>query len=228
MTNEHLCILAQKGNADAESELIDHLLPSLKALAAKFETQYSGLQIEADDLLQEESISLLRTVYSFCPEKGYLFQTFASMVSKNMMMDYVRKCASAILGRLLHHSHIVNIVGPSYRTKDVLEKLEESRKRNMMPPKLGNFKFPILGKLILPLLSPLESSITVRILSLIFRGRILSLIFRGRDSTPATGSKSVLLSAASKISHPFYQKQTMPHPAHPAISVSLAKGGSND
>ena len=96
MTNEHLCILAQKGNADAESELIDHLLPSLKALAAKFETQYSGLQIEADDLLQEESISLLRTVYSFRPEKGYLFQTFASMVSKNMMMDYVRKCASAI------------------------------------------------------------------------------------------------------------------------------------
>lgn len=50
MTNEHLCILAQRGNADAESELIDHLLPSLKALAAKFETQYSGLQIEADDL----------------------------------------------------------------------------------------------------------------------------------------------------------------------------------
>ena len=193
MINEDFCILAQRGNADAESELINHLLPS---------------QIEADDLLQEESISLLRTVYSFCPEKGYLFQTFASMVSKNMMMDYVRKCASAILGRLLHHSHIVNIVGPSYRTKDVLEKLEESRKRNMMPPKLGNFKFPILGKLILPLLSPLESSITVR---------ILSLIFRGRDSTPATGSKSVLLSAASKISH-----------AHPAISVSLAKGGSND
>ena len=58
--------------------------------------------------------------------------------------------------------------------------------------------------------------------------RIPSLICRGRDSTPATGSKSVLLSAASKISHPLSQKQTMPHPAHPAISVSLAEGGSND
>ena len=43
MINEDFCILAQRGNADAESELIDHLLPSLKALAAKFETQYSGL-----------------------------------------------------------------------------------------------------------------------------------------------------------------------------------------
>ena len=41
MTNEELCILAQSGNADAESELIDHLLPSLKALAAKFEAQYT-------------------------------------------------------------------------------------------------------------------------------------------------------------------------------------------
>jgi len=73
MTNEDLFILAQSGKADAESELIDHLLPSLKALAAQFEAQYSGLQIEADDLLQEGSIGLLRTVYSFRPEKGYLF-----------------------------------------------------------------------------------------------------------------------------------------------------------
>ena len=32
--------------------------------------------------------------------------------------------ANAILDRLLHHSHVVNIVGPSYRTKDVLEALE--------------------------------------------------------------------------------------------------------
>ena len=32
--------------------------------------------------------------------------------------------ANAILDRLLHHSHIVNIVGPSYRTKDILESLD--------------------------------------------------------------------------------------------------------
>ena len=30
---------------------------------------------------------------------------------------------NAILDRLLHHSHIVNIVGPSYRTKDVIDQL---------------------------------------------------------------------------------------------------------
>ncbi len=33
--------------------------------------------------------------------------------------------ANAILDRLLHHSHVINIVGPSYRTKDILEALEE-------------------------------------------------------------------------------------------------------
>ena len=33
---------------------------------------------------------------------------------------------NAILDRLLHHSHIVNIVGPSYRIKDILSKIEES------------------------------------------------------------------------------------------------------
>ena len=96
MTNEELCMLAQEGNADAEEELICNLLPSLQALAAKFEVQYSGLQIESDDLLQEGSIGFLRAVHSFRPEKGNLFQTYASRVSENAMMDYIRKCASAI------------------------------------------------------------------------------------------------------------------------------------
>ena len=96
MTNEELCILAQGGNADAENELILNLLPALRKLAAGFETQYSGLQIEADDLLQEGSIGLLRAVRSFRPEKGNRFQTYASRVSENAMTDYIRKCASAL------------------------------------------------------------------------------------------------------------------------------------
>jgi len=33
--------------------------------------------------------------------------------------------ANAILDRLLHHSHIINIVGPSYRTKDIVDMVEE-------------------------------------------------------------------------------------------------------
>ena len=103
MTNEELCILAQKGNTDAENELILNLLPSLKALAARFEAQYSGLPIEKDDLLQEGTIGFLRAVHSFRLEKGNLFQTYASRVSENAMLDYVRKCASAVpsIGQML-------------------------------------------------------------------------------------------------------------------------------
>ena len=33
--------------------------------------------------------------------------------------------ASAILDRLLHHSHVITIVGDSYRTKDLMKKDEE-------------------------------------------------------------------------------------------------------
>lgn len=33
--------------------------------------------------------------------------------------------ANAILDRLLHHSHVINIVGRSYRTKDIFEEREE-------------------------------------------------------------------------------------------------------
>ena len=39
---------------------------------------------------------MLRAVHSFRPEKGNLFQTYASRVSENAMMDYIRKCVSAI------------------------------------------------------------------------------------------------------------------------------------
>jgi DNA replication protein DnaC len=35
--------------------------------------------------------------------------------------------ANAILDRLLHHSHVIKIVGPSYRTKDIMELMKDSQ-----------------------------------------------------------------------------------------------------
>ena len=35
--------------------------------------------------------------------------------------------ANAILDRLLHHSHVVKIIGPSYRTKNIKELLSEDK-----------------------------------------------------------------------------------------------------
>ena len=37
--------------------------------------------------------------------------------------------ANAILGRLLHHSHVIKIFGPSYRTKDYYELLEGNEQK---------------------------------------------------------------------------------------------------
>lgn len=38
--------------------------------------------------------------------------------------------ANAILDRLLHHAHVIKMVGPSYRTKDVYEALKEVKSEN--------------------------------------------------------------------------------------------------
>ncbi|MDD5973756.1 MAG: ATP-binding protein, partial [Spirochaetales bacterium] len=37
--------------------------------------------------------------------------------------------ANAILDRLLHHSHVIKIIGPSYRTKDYYELLEGNEQK---------------------------------------------------------------------------------------------------
>ena len=62
------------------------------------ETQkrYSGIQLETDDLVQEALIGVLRAVKTYDPETGNLFLTYAQTTAENAMLDYVRKCASAI------------------------------------------------------------------------------------------------------------------------------------
>ncbi|WP_353514032.1 ATP-binding protein [Vallitalea maricola] len=39
--------------------------------------------------------------------------------------------ANAILDRLLHHSHIIKIIGPSYRTKDVLDYVQDGKNNTL-------------------------------------------------------------------------------------------------
>lgn len=45
----------------------------------------------------------MRAINTFDPETGNLFQTYAAAIAENAMMDYVRKCISAIpyTGRIL-------------------------------------------------------------------------------------------------------------------------------
>ena len=45
------------------------------------------------------------------------FSKWGEVFADNML-------ANAILDRLLHHSYVFNITGPSYRIKDILNKME--------------------------------------------------------------------------------------------------------
>ena len=96
MTNEQLCSLAQEGDKAAEAALIDNILPSIRISAANIQKRYSGILLETDDLVQEALIGVLRTIKTYDPETGNLFLTYAQTTAENAMLDYVRKCASAI------------------------------------------------------------------------------------------------------------------------------------
>ena len=96
MTNEHLCLLAQQGDSSAQDKLIKNFLSSMKLDASALKKKYSGLQVEAEDLLQEALIGFLRAVQTYRPNEGIQFQTYASAVTQHAMLDYIRKCKSDI------------------------------------------------------------------------------------------------------------------------------------
>lgn len=96
MTNEKLCLLAQEGDPSAMEMLVENILPSIRIAAARIKSGCSGLQIETKDLVQEALIGFLKAIQSFCPGKDILFQTYASSVAVNAMLDYIRKCKAAL------------------------------------------------------------------------------------------------------------------------------------
>ena len=96
MTNVQLCSLAWEGDKAAEAALIENILPSLRITAANIQKRYSGILLETDDLVQEALIGVLRAVKTYNTETGNLFLTYAQTAAENAMLDYVRKCASAI------------------------------------------------------------------------------------------------------------------------------------
>ena len=96
MTNEQLCSLAREGDKAAEAALIENVLPSIRITAVNIQKRYSGILIEADDLVQEALIGVLRAINTYNQETGNLFLTYAQAIAENAMLDYVRKCASAI------------------------------------------------------------------------------------------------------------------------------------
>ncbi|MBR6849860.1 MAG: sigma-70 family RNA polymerase sigma factor [Lachnospiraceae bacterium] len=96
MTNEELVHLARDGDREARDKLIENILPSIRMTAGRIRKRYTGVFVEKDDLIQEALLGSLKAVDSYDPETGNLFWTYASKISENAMMDYVRKCIAAI------------------------------------------------------------------------------------------------------------------------------------
>jgi RNA polymerase primary sigma factor/RNA polymerase sporulation-specific sigma factor len=96
MNNEHLCLLAKQGDFSAQDTLIKNFISSMELDAAALKKKYSGLQVEAEDLLQEALIGFLRAIQTYRQKEGIQFQTYASAVTQHAMLDYIRKCKSDI------------------------------------------------------------------------------------------------------------------------------------
>ena len=94
ITNEQLCALAKRGDADAQNLLIENNLRFIKKTAYEVWSAQAELnrflQISLDDLVQEGSLGLLGCIDSYNPNSGNLFLTYAASAIRNAMIDYVR------------------------------------------------------------------------------------------------------------------------------------------
>ena len=94
ITNEQLCVLAKRGDADAQNLLIENNLRFIKKTACEVWSAQAelnrSLQISLDDLVQEGSLGLLGCIDSYNPNSGNLFLTYAAPAIRNAMIDYIR------------------------------------------------------------------------------------------------------------------------------------------
>ena len=94
MTNEQLCVLAQKGEEAARSLLLENNMGFIRSTANSMYVSMalaeSGLSIDQDDLTQEGSLGLLDAIGQFAPDKKVKFLTYAAPAIRNAMIDLVR------------------------------------------------------------------------------------------------------------------------------------------
>ena len=111
ITNEQLCALAKRGDADAQNLLIENNLRFIKKTAyevwsAQAELNRS-LQISLDDLVQEGCLGLMGCVEKFNPDGGNKFLTYAAPAIRNSMIDYIRSQSTSFEAK--HMGEIVRL-----------------------------------------------------------------------------------------------------------------------
>ena len=104
MTNEQLCVLAQKGDVQAQEQLVRNNLGYIRKNANELyisnNLENSELGIDRDDLIQEGSISLLRAISRYDSDKKIKFLTYAGPAIRNAMMDLLSTAFSAFEQRM--------------------------------------------------------------------------------------------------------------------------------
>ena len=105
MTNERLCVLAQKGDESARELLVEKnmgfIVQTADLVYRSSSLEGSDLNIDVDDLVQEGSIGLLRAVDGFDPARKLKFLTYAAPFIRNAMTDLVRDAFSRYEQRMV-------------------------------------------------------------------------------------------------------------------------------
>lgn len=103
-TNEQLCVLAQRGDSQAQEQLVQNNLGYIQKVANELYQSVglgnSELGIDHDDLIQEGSIGLLRAITLYAPDKQIKFLTYAGQAIRNAMMDLISAAFATFEQRL--------------------------------------------------------------------------------------------------------------------------------
>ena len=105
MTNERLCVLAQKGDEAAREILVERnmgfIVQTADLIYRSSSLEGSDLNIDVDDLVQEGSIGLLKAISTYDQSIGVKFLTYAAPFIRNAMTDLVRDAFSRYEQRMV-------------------------------------------------------------------------------------------------------------------------------
>jgi len=138
LTNEQLCALAQAGDEQSQSRLIEKNKPFIRQMAERFvgnpsRTElFSVCGIGVDDLIQAGSIGLWRAIDGYNPSRESSFLTYSAPAIRRAMIDLVRQYSQDAVWRLRHNQsqpwQIVYLDEPLDDTgEDTVENLAAAR-----------------------------------------------------------------------------------------------------
>ncbi len=134
LTNEQLCALAQAGDEQALSRLIENNLPFIRQTANQLAKNplrrelLASCSIDVDDLAQAGSIGLWRAISGYDLSNGNRFLSYAAPAIRRAMRDFVRQHSQDAIWRLkTDKTNMWKIVYLDEPLEDVEEDTPESR-----------------------------------------------------------------------------------------------------